>query len=70
MPDQFRVEYAGMDTAESGMGTQFYGGLLAFPNGTIELNSNADWVGAFIAKKITTGTGVNVTLSSPSPFGP
>ena len=69
-PDQFVVEYSGTGTATSGTNTTFYGGLLAYPSGSISLGGSSYNKGGFIGKSIKTGTGVQVELATPSPFGP
>ncbi len=69
-PAEFVVQYAGSGTATSGSSTTFYGGLLAYPNGSIYLGGGSFNKGGFIGKSIQTGTTVQVEVAAPSPLGP
>jgi hypothetical protein len=64
----FVIEYTGTGTATTGSNVTFFGGILAFPNGALTFGGGGTYTGAYIAKSITTGSNVKLTLSDPSPF--
>jgi hypothetical protein len=64
----FVIEYTGTGTATTGSNVTFFGGILAFPNGALTFGGGGTYTGAYIAKSITTGSNVKLTLSDPPPF--
>jgi hypothetical protein len=64
----FVIEYTGTGSVTTGSNVAFFGGILAFPNGSLIFGGGGTYTGAYIAKSIITGSNVKLTLSNPSPF--